>query len=445
MSTRYAGTALAAFVDEFIARSSTLRQKQFNRKSIAYRAIGRSQNAIARMAKCCSLDAGRHLTAPILAAILDGCRDLLAEQLRANGVSDPEFDVATFERDICEQQTLSPTGRAEPDDFNLTQRFEAAMTAAEFGIPDILAWQEGTFAFNEKLRTTQARSVEVMKYLVPRIARTHDASRKLDLLAVTLSIAALNHPGTRWHDSMRRLALKAAEYVDVDRLASGNGVSVEISQRALGHLIDLRSLSFLPTLDSPANAVQRYTLRGTYLPDTLWLAFQRDVENTLQATANLLRLDSTNARAHLCCAAYLSQKARLLAATGHPAHVREARKLEEQSKRHASRCSYPEGLIFPIQECLVKGNTDAALKQCEMAILSLEQSQRHTAATAFAALFLQITSLRGETPTTDRRIRELAREAINCSSTRYQYSHIFDAASSRRLLGPGRPPRTSNS
>lgn len=442
MSAPYAGSLLAAFVDAFVAKSATLTRRPFNRKTIAARAFDRSPPPESRMARCCSADTGRHLTEPVLQAIVDACRRLLVAQFQENGVLTPESRAAEFERDVCRQLRLSPTGRAQPADFDLTHRLETATTAAEFGLPDVMAWQEGSFSFGDHLRTTQARSVDVMKSLVPYLARTADPVRQLALFGVVLSAAAINHPGTRWHRDMRQRAWQAATTLKLLELATSPTLPPELRSRALSHWTDLQSLSFLPTLDSPSNALQQYALRNDRLGEEVWRAIQPDVEQTLQTTAWCLEFDSLGERSHLCRAAYLSQKARLLAATNHAGHLRDARQLDQLSQSHAERCSYPEGLVFPIQASLVQGNPRDAAMHCEASIERLEHAGRHSAAAAFAALLVQITGLNCGMPTTDPRTRQWAREAIRCPSTRYQYSHIFHAPTVRKLLGPGRPPKT---
>jgi len=433
MAEQLSGPLLGAFIDGVVRHSKTLQYCSFNRKAIAIRVFGKNRHAEAYLSKCCSPSSDRYLTASRLEDILDACRTLLTEQQRRLGVVDPTACVTDIEREVSQALGLPVGRKAEVADFSLEERFETATSAKEFGVPDLAAFPASSLEFLDDLRATQSHGLSVMQLLVPRISRTSDVNRRLDLLQVVLSIASLHHPGSRRFHEAHNQALIAAGNAQLFALTAGNRISDGVRSRATGLLIHLFALPFTPTLDSPANAL-RYAFMRTRLDDRTWRSFQSSVKQAVLATEQLVSIDPSNEHSHRIRAAYLSQHARLLAATAGSGSLREADQLEKQSLRHGERLSYPYGHLYPIQTDILRSRLKPAIQKCEQAIDAFEAASNSSSAAAFAALQLQLTRMHGGDPTADSRIRELARAAVTSPSIRYQCSHVFDAESVCKLL-----------
>jgi len=426
----------AAFVARFVRESSEIGGlKAFSRTRIAEEVYGRKIHAKAYFSKLCSPPLGRHPSPSHVDLALNACRELLREQIKQIGSPNPDARVREFEVEVCQSLGLPTTRSVISNDFLLDSVFESAWTPEEFGVPDIMSWSDGTLGFIDEVERYQNRSIEVMRHILGRVTRTHDIQRRLQLLYVACSISALNYPGSRWHEEAYQGTVKIAASSGLLELLYQSHVSPDLRWLALCRSMDLSSLTFMPTLDSPAN-VMLQAIRNQRISQEFSRDIQQSVQRTLFATEQLVEIDPESEYAHLNRAAFLSQHARILAAQN---RFREADQVYKSSLRHAERCLYTTLYLYPIQRAVLAGHMRKALSTCEWAVSDLKQSRNDPATFAFSALFLQLSSLANGKPTTDCHYREMARRAIRSPSDRYQFSHVFDTPTVRALLRERRP------
>jgi hypothetical protein len=209
MSETYSKTLLRAFVDAFVTRSKSLGLSPFNRRNIAERAFAGNnrKNAKSRLSECCSPRSPRPLDARALATVLDACRESLRLQYVKLGDPDPDGKVSDDEGNVCRALRLTDSGRVHLDDFRLNRCLENAETVADIGLPDLIAWRDGSFGFSNELESIQARSIALLEELFPRIAAASSDEERLRFATVAVNVAMLNHPASRWHERAFDLAL----------------------------------------------------------------------------------------------------------------------------------------------------------------------------------------------------------------------------------------------
>jgi hypothetical protein len=434
---RLSGSLLHAFLTNLTTHFRGI-DEGFLRDKVAQRAFGQHASAKARLSKCCSPNTDRHLTVGTLHIILDATHEVLVQHLKAQQYPDPEQSALGMQRQACQLIGIPDRDRPRPLDFSMEARFDSARTPEEFGLPNIMAWTDGTFGFAENLKQVQSRSVEVMRYVSERLQRTHNRESQLELLSIMPSIAAINHPGTRWHETMVSHTIAAAERCNLASLAFAKGVNTDSRLRALKLMVSIRSLTFMPTIDSPANVVLAL-LNGQALPTQTWCHFLPDLKETMRAAKVIKSADPRSEPFHHIEASYFAQSARLLAATGAADDLREADVMYNRAREYFNLKSYPYILLYPIQRQIVTLNWKQALQECVRAVAMLEEHDNQEAATAYAALSLQIARRADPNALLDSRLKQLARIAAGNVSTGYQYSHVFDAKAVRAILGPGRP------
>jgi hypothetical protein len=433
-------STLKGFLDAVVERSASLQYGAFTLARIARTVFPQASrklerdNARSRLWECYSPRHPRPLKAVHLQAILNACRNLLREQYQSPALRNRNADreLTEFERDLCKRLGFKNSGRATVDDFRLDERVEHAATPAEFGIPDVVEWREGSFDFAARLKATQSHSIETLEELVPRIASTDNDEKRLRLLQVALSISALNHPGTRFHDRAFELALVAADSAQLLRLVYGPRTPDPLRRVATRMLYHLHFNRFLPTLDSPTNYA-RYALQGKRLPDAVWHQVRGSLEQAILDARRLVEIDPENHEAIRFRSAVLSMKARFLAVRGDAAAWREADALHRESLEEVDRIPQPYGFAYPILKDIVRSRIDSAIRRSVEATRILEDAGGHASAAAFAALFLQLTQRKREA-SADKQFRELAMKALSSVSIQYQCSHVFDAQALKAIL-----------
>ena len=193
---------------------------------------------------------------------------------------DPDQRVAVIEREICAELGIRAVGLAEPKDFCLSTRLEKATTAADFGVPDLVAWETGTFGFSGALRRVQAHRATVLDELLPLMKRTEDPEHRLNLLGVAISIALLHQPGSRDHAAAYNRALEAAGHAQLLLYLKGTHQPDELQYLAARLATELNWASFAPTLGSPTNYM-RSLLGGAPIPAVDWESIQGAVEEAV--------------------------------------------------------------------------------------------------------------------------------------------------------------------
>jgi hypothetical protein len=429
---------LRAFANEFVSHSESLSFHSFAEANIAAKAFPNSSRANAKSRLSAALSpAGRPLTRGLARSVLEGCRKALQAQYAALG----KFETAAdqFESAICRKMNFS-ANRATPHDFRADRLLESVRRPEDLGFPDLMEWLDGSYQAAARLNDLQRHSIEMLREIIPLISRAESDERRLDLLQIAISIAAVHHPGTRWHELAYNMTNSAADNARLFSLANSYGVAESLKQRAHRLMLYLHFIRLSPTLDSPTNYA-RSILNGRRLDMSTWHDIRFYLEQAILSAERQLVIDPNNVQAVRERSSVISMKARLLAATGDPAALREADHLHELSLDGIEKVPFPYGLAYPIVKDIVQGRIRCAIQKCEAAIAANEMAGKSMSTNAFAALYFHLTAIHWTDPTADRRIRKLAREAIGSPSTAYQCSHVFDASAVRQLLPKGRPPK----
>lgn len=426
------------FIGEFVEHSKSLKRGKFTRDAIAQLIFPNSDPAYAKshFSACYRDNSARELDAGTLLTALDVSRSLLLKQLQALDRPAPESELAEFEKSVCRSLKFGGT-RATLDDFRIDRCHAEAISAEDFGVPDILAWGDQTFGFYRELAAIQERSVRSLRELVHRIAREDDDRRRIKLLQVACSIASLNHPGTRWHETAFNLALTAASQANLLLLTKGYRIAEELRQPATYLNVHLNWARFIPTLDSPTNYF-RYAIQGKPMPSHVWREIRPFLEESVAAATFYAEMLPNDAHAVELRSSALSMKARFLAVSGQAGALREADKLQKESLRDLERFSLPYGFAYPVLKDIVQSKFKAAIRRCQEAVAVCQRSDAGVSAAAFGALQFHLTSLCGKGATRDAEVRRLAADSLASTAARYKCSHIFDAQAVEALLAAPR-------
>jgi hypothetical protein len=429
------------FITDFVAHSKSLKRGKFTKENIGELVFPGNQHPKIRLWECYAEKSTRALDGANLQSILDACRQLLRDQLKSLGESDPNAGVAAFEKRVCRKLNLRPA-KATPDDFRFDTCSAEALSVADFGIPNILDWPNETFPSLDDLQAVQDRSIPTLREVVDHITRETDDHRRIKLLHIAVSILYVNHPGTRWHDTAINLALTAASQAHLPLLAKGRHITDDLQHPATWLTFHLSSGGFLPTLDSPFNYL-RYALGGQRMPEQIWRGARDSLEESIIAANRYTEMRPNDEFAIAMRSGSMSMKARFLAVTGGTGDLRTADSLQKQSLRDLDRISVPYGFAYPVLKNIVLSKLKAAIRCCEQAAEACDRAGARTSAVAFAALQFHLTAAYGRQPTSDSQLRQLAAESLTSPAVRYKCSHICDVAAVQALLAKPNHPRST--
>lgn len=397
------------------------------RKRVAKRAFGliRSGEHLSELESL--RPKGKALTADDLEATLGACRILLKQQydyLHPRGSPNP----TEFESSLCKRLGLSGT-MLQVRHFDIQEKLMTASTPAEFGHPDMVTW-EGAELLDD-LASRQRSSLELLPLLRSAIELASTNERKLQLVHVAVSLATLHHPGEPWHERALHLAADAADAAGVLRLVHSRDDSLRLQATRI--VTQLHWCSFAPHLRSPTNYLP-LVLSRTRLDPAVWRRIAHPLNVAVNYAGEQLRIAPTSPQVLREHASALSLKARLLLVTGDGDAIDEAEKLNREAVANLHLCDMPYGYVYPIMRGVWRGDLEDAVRHCGQALHRYQHGRDRRAEIAFGALFFHLTALASGKPTDDMMIRTLAREAASSPSIQYQYSHVFDIQSVRRLL-----------
>ena len=358
----------------------------------------------------------------------------LRAQYRACNEPFPDAKASAFEKGVCKQLGMVCADYVTVEDFRTDRRIELASNLADLGLPDILEWRQDQFGFAADLASVQDRSVALLESLLPAISQS-SVERRLRLLHFAVSIACLNHPGSKRHEEAIQLAAKAADLAGLHEILATKHRRAEIHVEAFRLSLHLKTSFFIPTLNSPTNYMQ-YLLRGRRMTAGTWASIERHVDEAIVVADAMVKINPGCQRALRERISTLTMKARLLAALGDSASLSEADRLYKRSCADEERLQVPYGFLYPIVRDVARGKPRLAILKTEKAVAAFQTTGNHAATRAFAALLVHLTEKATTRMTNDRSLLALANEAAKSPAIQYQHSHVFGISHLRSRRKP---------
>ncbi len=436
MAGNLSQATLVAIIDAYLSKSDLIHHAtdggagKFDLSVVAHRAwTHKTANAtLSRIRsgtkRCRSEDAE---------AILQACSALLQEQCELAAHFLKQFSAAELEASICRDLGLVGDRPAVGHLGDVDSIIEAK-TAADIGFDDLSLWNASMPWQGAHRPLARARSLEILPMLLNAASLASTDERRMQVARIAVALAMHHQPGTVDHDRAYDLANDVLAKARVYTLSDSKLADEALRAEALNIRMHLLWCRVAPHREATTNYLN-YLLADKPMPSEVLDDLSNALDDIFRLNSMRRQLQAGIERATTDSASAVSVLGRLILVTGGSLIDADARSAE--SERYSTKSFHASTHVNAVVRGLARGKLDEASKACEAAIQACGEHEKFAAQRAYAALLVQIAARRGWTTIEDKSIVAMAREACESEQITFLYSHIFNAAATRRLLEQG--------